>query len=421
MKKKLAAYSVGAALLFVTAGLDSAYALPSFARQTGFKCEVCHTVFPELTQVGRDFKLRGYTMTGGSYTGIPVSAMVMIGYSHAKDTTLDAVPQPKMNDKVFLPQMSVFYGGKITDHIGAFIQVTAEHDDDGNEPVGMDIMDIRYANSTNMAGKELIYGVSINNNPTVSDLWNSTPIWGEPFESSVMAANGILGTALETDDAHPAGATLYGQWNDMVYAEFGFYTDSHGNGLQIFSWTNTATQSGADIKGTVPYGRIALQHTFGNNYIMIGAYGMREQFGAKAGDPYVANTTYSDRAIDAEYQYINDKNIVTATATRIKEVQTGGTIGDITSTNARVGYYYNHKYGASVQYFSVTGTGAYAADPTVTDGSVGDSNGMIYEAYFLPKQNIKLKLQYKDYNKFGGYSANASKYNNYYLLAWMMF
>ena len=30
-------------------------AIPSFARQTGMKCNECHTVFPELTPFGRIF------------------------------------------------------------------------------------------------------------------------------------------------------------------------------------------------------------------------------------------------------------------------------------------------------------------------------------------------------------------------------
>src|ERR1044071_3444596 len=38
-------------------------AVPSFARQTGFDCTVCHTIYPELTPVGRRFKLYGYTWT----------------------------------------------------------------------------------------------------------------------------------------------------------------------------------------------------------------------------------------------------------------------------------------------------------------------------------------------------------------------
>src|SRR5438034_1321507 len=38
--------------------------IPSFSRQTGLACNVCHTTFPQLTSFGRRFKLNGYTLTG---------------------------------------------------------------------------------------------------------------------------------------------------------------------------------------------------------------------------------------------------------------------------------------------------------------------------------------------------------------------
>jgi len=41
----------------------NARAIPSFARQTGLGCPACHTVYPELTPMGRRFKLGGYTLT----------------------------------------------------------------------------------------------------------------------------------------------------------------------------------------------------------------------------------------------------------------------------------------------------------------------------------------------------------------------
>ena len=46
----------------------SAEAMPSFSRQTGQACSTCHTQSfgPNLTPFGRDFKLSGYTMGGGS-------------------------------------------------------------------------------------------------------------------------------------------------------------------------------------------------------------------------------------------------------------------------------------------------------------------------------------------------------------------
>jgi hypothetical protein len=49
--------------------INTVQAIPSFARQTGMKCNECHTVFPELTPFGRLFKLGGYVMSksGKSY------------------------------------------------------------------------------------------------------------------------------------------------------------------------------------------------------------------------------------------------------------------------------------------------------------------------------------------------------------------
>ncbi len=41
---------------------QEAFALPSFARQTGLGCGACHTEFPQLTPFGRRFKIVGYTL-----------------------------------------------------------------------------------------------------------------------------------------------------------------------------------------------------------------------------------------------------------------------------------------------------------------------------------------------------------------------
>src|SRR6266481_8533135 len=49
-------------VLFVQ--VPTASAIPSYARQTGFPCKSCHYMPPELTPLGRAFKLNGYTITG---------------------------------------------------------------------------------------------------------------------------------------------------------------------------------------------------------------------------------------------------------------------------------------------------------------------------------------------------------------------
>ncbi len=54
----------GLALLALVVSLcPDAQAVPSFTRQTGLVCSVCHNNPPELTAFGRKFKLEGYTLT----------------------------------------------------------------------------------------------------------------------------------------------------------------------------------------------------------------------------------------------------------------------------------------------------------------------------------------------------------------------
>src|SRR5580704_9316437 len=53
-----------ALLLSLFLHAPAAFAIPSYARQTGFPCKSCHYTPPELSPLGRAFKLNGYTMTG---------------------------------------------------------------------------------------------------------------------------------------------------------------------------------------------------------------------------------------------------------------------------------------------------------------------------------------------------------------------
>jgi len=113
-----------------------AAALPSLARQTGQPCATCHTAFPQLTPYGRRFKLMGYTTTGGQYAFPPyppVALMLQSGFTH---TNADLGPQgdafnSSNNWTDLAQQASVFWGGKVTDHLGAFVQSTLSYDAGG--------------------------------------------------------------------------------------------------------------------------------------------------------------------------------------------------------------------------------------------------------------------------------------------------
>src|SRR5579859_2349449 len=119
-----------------------AMAVPSFARQTGMACAACHTVFPELTPFGREFKLNGYVLDNiKQIKGItvenretlalsslpPLSMMLQISYTHTGAALPDPAAtgaQAKDGDVLFPQQASFFYDGKIADGLGAFVQLT---------------------------------------------------------------------------------------------------------------------------------------------------------------------------------------------------------------------------------------------------------------------------------------------------------
>ena len=160
--------------LFVFLLANHSNALPSYARQTGMSCSACHLSFPELTSFGRQFKMNGYVLTGMNtieakvdsdkvtklklLSTLPLSVMVQSSFTNVNRN----VEGTQNNSVAFPQQLSVFYAGQVTPHIGTFIQMTYN-----GQSVGMDNADIRYANQTHLGSKSLTYGFTLNNNPAV--------------------------------------------------------------------------------------------------------------------------------------------------------------------------------------------------------------------------------------------------------------
>src|SRR5208282_3046963 len=120
----LAAASVLAVAAVCIVGIRPVQALPSYARQTGQQCAACHNGFPELTPYGRQFKLNGYTWTGGTSNLPPIAAMAIPTFTNVrKGVDGGLVPGFGYNND-FAFTGSLFYGGKIFDGLGTFTQVT---------------------------------------------------------------------------------------------------------------------------------------------------------------------------------------------------------------------------------------------------------------------------------------------------------
>ena len=77
-----------------------------------------------------------------------------------------AAPGFGANNDFAMQQISLFTGGAITENSGAFIQGTY---DGVAHRFSWDNTDIRYARSVTVDGHTLLWGLTANNNPTVSN------------------------------------------------------------------------------------------------------------------------------------------------------------------------------------------------------------------------------------------------------------
>ncbi len=424
---------------------QGAEAVPLFARQTGFECSGCHVGgnYLELTTTGRQFKLLGYTL--GERQTIPLSGMVIAGNSRLRNQNGTADPATDLaHDRATqLQQFSLFSGGKILDNVGAFVQWTydgvAHHS-------ALDNVDLRFANQTSVAGKNMIYGVTLNNNPTSQDVFNSTPAWGYPFNGPGGAFQDygsqpvIMGALAQ----QVAGVGAYADWNNFLYAEIsGYHT---ADGALSFLRSGTYHYATGDtppyvLKGVNPYWRLALHGDSGPHSWEIGTYGMQADQYSDGLDEHSPIKRFRDYALDGQYQYTQGMHHWTAQATYIREKQSydAALVGtDYENASNRLNwaqirgsYFYHNVWGGSATLFSSSGSrdALHYADNTNT---VPNTRGYILEVDYLPIDRLKLGLQYTGYTKFNGSSSNydasgtftnrnAKDNNTTYLFAWVAF
>ena len=426
----------------------AAQAVPAYARQTGQSCVACHAggQFPELTSYGRAFKLSGYTY--GSHT-IPLSVMGSFGFQSISNTSSpgsDYTMFPK-NDQFVFQGGSLFLAGKATDHLGVFAQWTYDNYASLNPNEGWvghwasDNMDIRAADRWLNGATDLIYGLTVNNNPTVQDVWNSTPAFAFPYlTSAFMVEQTVGGTLLEGGlGQQVAGVGAYVYWNKTLYAELSGYQTADG------AWSFMSQGIGPDdrvkIKGTNPYWRVALSHDWGPNSAMLGTYGMQAEVYPDSLNPNGPTDRYRDIGFDAQYQYILSPHTITAQFNYIKEKidwnSDAVANGDVSSPTDKLyswrvkgTYFYQNKYGGSLQYFNLHGSTdptLYASTDPVTGNLQGSptTRGWVAELDWLPVVFARVGLQYWWYNRFNGANSNydgndrsAGNNNTLFLYVW---
>ena len=410
----------------------NALALPSFAVQTGQPCAACHVGAwgPQLKKAGRDFKLFGYSAQDQPHDLLPVALVVNGGFTHTEmDQPDGAGPHIGKNDNFVLGNASLYYAGRLNPESGAFIELQYQGT---TRTFGPGEVDVRYAHDTDLFDDDVVYGFTLNDDPTVSDIFNSTPVWGFPYLASTVApapsATPLIDGGLSQQ---VAGTGAYLMWNDLAYLEVTLYK---GLGRDVRNALGVVPVAGTDsVDGVAPYWRLALQQYFDDDrhFVELGAFGISaSKF--PGGVKTVGTDHLVDTGFDVNYQWIADtkrvtSDVVSAHASFVHEdlnldasqIIDGTNRQDhLSSFQANVSYAFGATYTPTVQYFRTWGSNDAARWGAPTGSP--DSAGWIAELNLVPWGkpdsplnwlNGRLLLQYVAYTQFNGDTAHASDHN----------
>jgi hypothetical protein len=404
-------------------------AVPAFADQTGQNCAACHVggFGPQLTPFGREFKMGGYTLR--LHSSIPLSAMAVASYVHtAKAQDEPPTDKAKTNNNLSFDEGSVFLAGGLGSHLGGFAQVTYSGAD---EAWAWDNLDLRVVNTGKVGGKDLVYGLTVNNNPGIQDPWNTLPAWGFPYTDSDYAPAPDIAPLIDGGLGQGVlGMTAYGWLNSKFYLEAGGYsTPSRGT----LSWLGADPDDPGDIDGIAPYGRIAYQTGLGGGTFEVGAFAFKSSLWPGRDRSSGFTDRYTDLGLDASWVKTLDSGTFTLNGRYTHEDQSlkgtcalGMDAGDfavvplsdcadnkLNEIHVDGSYYWHNAVGLTVSAFDISGS----KNPFIYGDfreMRPDSSGVQLQLDGTPwgrgksplgnRLNMRVGVQYTLYTRFNGSS-----------------
>lgn len=467
-------YRIVLIVLFISP-FQHVQATTSFARQTGEPCTACHmqAYGPWLTQYGQKFKLDGYVAGHANKLPDVINPLAVEVVGSVTNTQqknggdpyyANSTGHSNPNNNVVTDWAAVYYTGRITDKIGSYLQMNISPQT--GQSVSLAMADIRVADHATIQGNEITYGLTVNNSPTMSDFWMTTPAWMYPYTQSSMTIHPAAQPWLQAlmEGANTAGSTAYMMINNHLYLEAGGYTSQSkemANGLGV--WKNgsqcTEPQCGL-IDGGAPYWRMFLQHSVGAHTMMIGTYGMAANV-----IPYynmgMGANYYVEYNADANYSYMmDDSNMLMAMVKYTHDSMNMGAsqVQEFSSNNSNyldsvmmMGMWtYKQTYNLTVGWNYMKGSSDIHLYNGAGDGFNGvqaisgsangspNTNSFLFEADYVPfgkgsfaadpYLNVRLSLQYWAYTEFNGAAKNydgagrnATGNNTLYFVGNMMF
>jgi len=313
--------------------------------------------------------------------------------------------------------------------------------------LGWDNADVRYASPFSHGNHSGTWGISVNNNPTISDVFNSAPGWIYPYMGSDLAPGAPAAPMLFGGLAgQSVGATAYAQIDGKWYVEAGGYRS-----LSVAFTNHVNAGYDGKLSGIAPYARVAYTWNIPHGNFTLGGFLLNMKRGGVGADlngnviPVAGPTdNFDDLGLSADYQHFMGDNIVTVNGLYVHEKQTLNNTYDggngssnlhntLDSFNLKGSYWYQNTYGVTLGGFASNGSN----DLTLygNNGSPNTQGGTVElnynpfgksDSWEQPYANVRLGLQYTYFTKFSGLVHNvdgagrsASDNNTLYFYVWL--
>lgn len=438
---------VGGALVAAAAMTRPAEAVPAFAQQTGQPCKTCHVggFGPELTPFGREFKIGGYTLR--AKPSIPLALMAIASFTHTRKDQHPEDNHLSANDNLVLDQASLFVAGGLGQHLGGFAQITY---DGVGRAWSWDNLDLRVVKAGKLFGKDATFGLSLNNNPTVQDPWNTLSAWGFPFTDTAVSQTPAAGQLIDGALAQNVlGLTAYGWLDHQTYLELGGYSSPSSGTLRFLG---ADPLSPGSIRGLAPYARAAFQTKLAGGTLELGANALKASLYPGRDRSSGFADRYTDIGFDTSWQkalssndgisfnlrYEHERANLRASCALLL-IGNGNDVGcgryGLNEWRVALRYTLHDRVGVTLSPFSITGS----RNTNVFGGNGSpNSNGLMGEIDYTiwpagnsplgPLVNARVGIQYTIYGKFDGArhnfdgnGANASDNNAFRAFTWIAF
>ncbi len=387
-----------------------AYAVPSFAKQTGRPCSGCHTIWPRLNATGREFKVQGYTEVADDYPRLDKDGLDLLKYGPPLSVSLINLPYSKKSGsdaETRIPEeVAIFFAGRMTPNIGAFVEPKWDRD---SHQFSLELVKLSGAKKVdeNTIGIVLLKSDIAGADPYNTIRFTAFQTLNTP---AIFGQTRAAGDFFAASDTENMGIVLNGMFFKSLYAAVGGFRGD-GNaanvnsdpvdlfGRLVFEYALTG-ETVASLGGFYYDGRQRYDHSFEVPVAQPGTGVVLPTPITLA--PYITNI--KRQGIDFQFQRESAPHIFEAVAVymagRDSNVDVFGEPIEPTSVTppvagpgreikftgyyAEVSYFYDRMYGLTVGYDHFRSS---------QDSSL-DKKGPTFNVAYLPWPNTKFAVEY---------------------------